>query len=112
MAYGVWRSLSPNPTAPSYALTTSHHPKSTDGRAGTDRTCDRNANAVLRTILSAVCGDGGGVRRGPRAPTSFGPQHELPTDRPRPMNDVRGHGKIQLRSVILAYYASGIISCG
>ena len=31
----------------------------------------------LRTISVSVCGDGGGVRRGPRATTSFGSQHEL-----------------------------------
>ena len=35
----------------------------------------------LRTILRAVCGEGGGVRRGPRATTSFGPQRELPLAR-------------------------------
>ena len=35
--------------------------------------------AALRTIL--VCGDGGGVCRGPRPATSFGPQHELPPAR-------------------------------
>ena len=42
----------------------------------TDRTCDRTR--MLCTILHAVCGDGGGVRRGPRTTTSFGPQRELP----------------------------------
>ena len=62
-----------------HSVTTSHHPRSTDGRAGSDRTCDRNADAVLRTIFRAVCSDGDGVRRGPRATTSFGPQHELRT---------------------------------
>ena len=36
-----------------------------------------DADAALRTILRAVCGDGGGARRGPRTTTSFGPQHEL-----------------------------------
>ena len=31
--------------------------------------------------FNAVCGDGGGVCRGPRPATSFGPQHELPPAR-------------------------------
>ena len=51
--------------------------RSTDGR--TERVVERGR--CLRTILRAVCGDGGGVRRGPRTTTSFGPQRELPPAR-------------------------------
>ena len=54
--------------------------RSTDGRTGTDRTCGRT-RCCLRTILHAVCGDRGGLRRGPRTTTSFGPQRELPPAR-------------------------------
>ena len=35
----------------------------------------------LRTTFVAVCGDGGGVSRGPHTTTSFGPQHEPPLAR-------------------------------
>ena len=48
--------------------------RSTDGR--TERVVERGR--CLRTILR---GDGGGVRRGPRTTTSFGPQRELPPAR-------------------------------
>ena len=51
--------------------------RSTDGRTGTDRTCDRTRRC-LRTIFSGVCGEGGSVCRGARTTTSFGPQRELP----------------------------------
>ena len=55
----------------------------------------------LRTILSPVCGDGGGVRRETRTPTSFGPQHELPPARlvlhlqTSAQNGVRGRGRFR-----------------
>ena len=51
----------------------------TDGQGRTERVIERGR--CLRTILRAVCGDGGGVRRGPRTTTSFGPQRELPQTR-------------------------------
>ena len=35
----------------------------------------------MRTILLQFCVEGGGVCRGPRTTTSFGPQHELPLAR-------------------------------
>ena len=51
----------------------------TDGQGRTERVVERGR--CLRTILRAVCGDGGGLRRGPRTTTSFGPQRELPPAR-------------------------------
>ena len=51
----------------------------TDGQGRTERVIERGR--CLRTILRAVFGDGGGVRRGPRTTTSFGPQRELPPAR-------------------------------
>ena len=62
----------------------------------------------LRTIFVTVCGDGGIVRCGPRATTSFD-QHKLPPVRlalyrqTSAQNSVRGRGKVQTRSGILAY---------
>ena len=77
----------------------------TDGQGRTGRVIE-NADAVLRTIFRAVCGEGGGVHRGPRATTYSAPStnyHRLgwsSTDRPRPINDVKGRRKVQLRSGI------------
>ena len=56
--------------------------RSTDGRTGKDRTCGRTRTLFAQEgILRAVCGDWGGVRRGLRTTTSFGPQRELPPAR-------------------------------
>ena len=51
----------------------------TDEQGRTERVLQRGR--CLRTILSAVCCDGGGVRRGQRTTISFSPQHELPPAR-------------------------------
>ena len=79
--------------------------RSTDER--TERVIERGRR--LRTIVCAVCGDRGGVCRGPRTTTSFGPQCELTSARlvihrqTSAQNSVRGRGKVQKRSGILAY---------
>ena len=51
----------------------------TNGQGRTEHVIERGR--CLRTTLYAVCGDGGGVCRGPRTTTSFGPQRELPPAR-------------------------------
>ena len=58
-----------------------YHPSGlrTDEQGRTERVLERGR--CLRTILRAVCGDWGGVRRGPRTTTSFSPQRELPPAR-------------------------------
>ena len=61
------------------SLVRHHSGLRTDGQGRTERVIERGR--CLRTILRAVCGDGGGVRRGPRTTTSFGPQRELPQAR-------------------------------
>ena len=48
-----------------------------DGWAGTDNSILRHADTVAHHF-NAICGGGGGVCRGPRTTTSFGPQRELP----------------------------------
>ena len=50
--------------------------RSTDGRTGTDRTCDRTRTLFVHHF-NVICVGGGGVCRGPRTTTSFGPQREL-----------------------------------
>ena len=79
-----------------------------DGQGRTERVIERGR--CLRTILRAVCGEGGGVRRGPRVTTAFGPQRELPLARlvihgqASAQNSVGERGKVQTRSGILAYF--------
>ena len=67
---GAYQPFLPLPRTPSRLSSF----RSTDRR--TERVIERGR--CLRTILHAVCGGGGGVRRGPRTTTSFGPQRELP----------------------------------
>ena len=64
----------------SYALTTITSHVSSDRRAVTDMNGERRGRCAAHHF-NAVCGDGGGVCRGPRPATSFGPQHELPPAR-------------------------------
>ena len=76
-----WRSLNPtSDQSSSYALTTISSHVSSDRRAVTDMNGERRGRCVAHHF-NAVCGDGGGVCRGPRPATSFGPQHELPPAR-------------------------------
>ena len=51
----------------------------TDEQGRTERVLD--TRTLIAHHLCAVCGEGGGVRRGPRTTTSFGPQRELPPAR-------------------------------
>ena len=63
----------------------------------------------LHTIFVAVWGEGSAVCFGPRPGSQRSPYTNYfrlgwwSTDRPRPMDIVRGRGKVQLRSGILAY---------
>ena len=76
-----WRSLNPLPINPPRTHSRLyHHMFFTDRRAVTDMNGERRGRCVAHHF-NAVCGDGGGVRRGPRTATSFGPQHELPPAR-------------------------------
>ena len=61
--------------APSHALTTSHHWRSTDGRAGTDRTCVLVHHFWVPFVAEGVMYIAGLVRPPIR------PQHELPPAR-------------------------------
>ena len=70
----------PSDQSSSYALTTISSHVSSDRRAVTDMNGERRGRCVAHHF-NAVCGDGGGVCRGPRPATSFGPQHELPPAR-------------------------------
>ena len=54
--------------------------RSSDGRTGTDRTCDQTPTPLAHQF-DTICGDGGAVCRGPRTTSSFGPQRELPLAR-------------------------------
>ena len=80
-----WRSLNPLPINPPrthsrlYDESISSH-VSSDRRAVTDMNGERRGRCVAHHF-NAICGDGGGVCRGPRPATSFGPQHELPLAR-------------------------------
>ena len=74
MDSGPYLPFFPLPRTPSR-----HSGLRTDGQGRTERVVERGR--CLRTILRAVCGDGGGLRRGPRTTTSFGPQRELPPAR-------------------------------
>ena len=51
-----------------------------DGRAETVSSILRHADTVAHHF-NAICGEGGGVCRGPRTTTSFGSQRELPLAR-------------------------------
>ena len=66
----------PSDQSSSYALTTISSHVSSDRRTVTDMNGERRGRCVAHHF-DAVCGDGGGVCRGPRPATSFGPQHEL-----------------------------------
>ena len=86
------RMAEPKPilSAPSYTLTTSHHGRSTDGRAGTDRTCVRSGRCLAHPFSMSFVARGWCISRA-SCDHLFGPQHELPpamgwcsTDRPLP----------------------------
>ena len=70
----------PSDQSSPYSLTTVSSHVLSDRRAVTDMNGERRGRCVAHHF-NAVCGDGGGVRRGPRTATSFGPQHELPPAR-------------------------------
>ena len=69
----------PSKTSPSYALTTLIIFRF--GRAGRDRYLILTGADTVAHHFNAICGGAGGVCRGPRRTTSFGPQHELPLAR-------------------------------
>ena len=98
----------PSTQSSSYSLTTLSSHVFTDGRAVTDMNGRRGRCAAH---VHFTCRLWRGVRRGPRATTSFGPQHELPPARlvihrqTSCQNSVRrGRWKVQTRSGILAYF--------